>query len=116
MSITLEVYTAFKNLFLNDFLDFLYYSLVFETDNFFINKKPPVYFLTYSSRRSIKKHIMQKDEQITEIKVREIVDSFYKKCENFSKLSKNKIKVIKKNEEKEVNKLKEINESVVKAM
>ena len=43
---------------------------------------------------------MQKDEQITEIKVREIVDSFYKKCENFSKLSKNKIKVIKKKRRK----------------
>lgn len=113
MSITVEVCTAFRRLFFDDFLDFLYYSLAFESNNFFTKKKPPTYFLTYSARRSIRKHIIQKDEQITEINVREIVDSFYKKCENFSGLSKHKISIIQKNEIDEVKKLQAINEKIL---
>lgn len=116
MSVTIEICTELKKLFFNDFIDLLYYSLVFESNQFLKKGKHPVYFLTYSARCSIKKYITQKDEQITEVKVKEIVDSFYQECEGFSKLSENKISTIQKNEIKEVSKLKEINKKVLQKL
>ena len=118
MQLSYDIANALKKSVLNDYLDLLFYSLVYETCNFKVNKEiqPPVFFLSHSAKRAIVKNLIKNDKDLNKIELNLIFKDFDKKVRMYKNFSEHKIKLVRKKEEETMKTLESINQKLKELM
>lgn len=118
MQVAYDIAEAVKTSILNDLVDLLFYCLVYQSNNFkvVVDTEPPVFYLSYSARKSILKEMAKYDDNLSKISIEEIINSFDKKIRTYKTVSKHKIQIIQKKEEASMQTLSEIHESIKKLL
>ena len=114
MQVCYDIANALKKSVLNDFLDLLFYSLVYETNNFKVNREvePPVFYLSYSAKRAIFKNLVKNDNDLNKVELDVIINDFDKKVRTYKIFSEHKIKLIRKKESETMQTLSTINKKM----
>ena len=114
MQVCYDIANALKKSVLNDFLDLLFYSLVYETNNFKVNREvePPVFYLSYSAKRAILKNLVKNDNDLNKVELDVIINDFDKKVRTYKIFSEHKIKLIMKKESETMQTLSTINKKM----